>query len=110
MFGKEPALNKIIHISSSTNGDYDFKVTGVFTPAASPSHINARFFMSLKGGGVEAYLRQRKLNLANLNMFHTYLLLRPDSDPAKLEAKFPAFIDKYAGADLKGMGFYRKQF
>ena len=110
MFGKEPALNKIIHISGNSNGDYNFKITGVFKPSTTPSHINARFIMSMKGGGVEQYMLQRKLDLATNNMFFTYLLLRPDADPAKLEKKFPAFIDKYAGADLKAMGFYRKQF
>src|SRR6266540_4764653 len=31
-FGNEPALNKVLHISSGTNGDHDFLVTGVFKP------------------------------------------------------------------------------
>jgi putative ABC transport system permease protein len=109
MFGKEPALNKVVHISSSTNGDYDFKVTGVFVPNALPTHIDARFFMSLNGGDIANYIRNRT-DLASNNMFQTYFLLRPGSDPKKLEAKFPAFIDKYAGKDLKAMGFYKKQF
>ncbi len=30
IFGNQPALNKVIHVSSSTNGDHDFLVTGVF--------------------------------------------------------------------------------
>lgn len=109
IFGKEPALNKIIRISSSTNGDYDFKVTGVFTPHKHPTHIDARFFMSVKGGDVEQFIRNRT-DLASNNMFYTYFLLKPGSDVKKLEAKFPAFIDKYAGKDLKAMGFYKKQF
>jgi putative ABC transport system permease protein len=109
MFGKEPALNKVVHISSTTNGDYDFKVTGVFVPNALPTHIDARFFMSLNGGDIANYIRNRT-DLASNNMFHTYFLLRPGSDAQKLEAKFPAFINKYAGKDLKAMGFYKKQF
>src|SRR5678810_359621 len=43
-------------------------------------------------------------------MFYTYFLLKPGGDAKKLEAKFPAFIDKYAGKDLKALGFYKKQF
>ena len=43
-------------------------------------------------------------------MFYTYFLLKPGTDAKKLEAKFPAFIDKHAGEDLKAMGFYKKQF
>src|SRR5678810_78929 len=42
--------------------------------------------------------------------FYTYLLLKPEADAKKLEAKFPAFIDKHAGENLKAMGFYKKQF
>jgi putative ABC transport system permease protein len=109
-FGNESALNRIIHISSSTNGDHDFKITGVFLPSATPSHIDARFFMSINGGGIQQYVRSRGNDLASNNMFFTYFLLYPGSDPKKLEAKFPAFIEKYAAKELKAMGFYRKQF
>lgn len=109
IFGDEPAINKTIHISSSTNGDHDFKITGVFIPSEIPTHIDAKFFMSLNGGDIEQYLSTRT-DLASNNMFYTYFQLHPDADPKKLEAKFPAFIDKYAGKDLKAMGFYKKQF
>jgi putative ABC transport system permease protein len=44
-------------------------------------------------------------DLASNNMFYTYLLLKPGTDPQKLEAKFPAFMNKYAAKDLKGNGF-----
>jgi putative ABC transport system permease protein len=109
-FGDQPALNKLIHISSSTNGDHDFRVTGVFKPINKPSHIDARFFMSLMGGSIEEYMREHANDLATNNMFFTYLQLKPGSDPKKLEAKFPAFMDKYAGKDLKAMGFDKRQF
>jgi putative ABC transport system permease protein len=109
LFGNEPALDKMIHISSSTNGDNDFRITGVFKPSRIPSHIDARFFMSLKGGDMEEYISART-DLASNNMFFTYLLLKPGTDAASLERKFPAFIEKYAGADLKAMGFNKKQF
>ena len=109
LFGNESAINKVLHVSSSTNGDHDFNITGVFEPSKIPTHIDARFFMSIKGGDIEEFAG-RAADLASNNMFHTYLVLRPGSDHKKLEAKFPAFIDKYAGKDLKAMGFYKKQF
>jgi putative ABC transport system permease protein len=109
IFGNESAMDKVLHISSSTNGDFDFKVTGVFIPSVTPSHIDARFFMSA-GGGNARQLFDRPDDLASNNMFYTYFLLKPGVDAKKLEAKFPAFIDKYAGASLKAMGFYKKQF
>ena len=49
-------------------------------------------------------------NFANNNMFFTYLQLKPGTDVAALQAKFPAFIDKYAGKDLKAQGFYKNSF
>jgi putative ABC transport system permease protein len=109
-FGNEPALNKIIHISSSTNGDYDFLVTGVFRPLNKPSHIQGNFFLSMNGGDMGKYIRENGTSFAVNNMFFSYVKLKPGSDPKKLEAKFPAFVDKYAGTELKKIGFSKKQF
>ncbi len=109
-FGNQSALNKIIHISSNTNGEYDYKVTGVFEPLNTPSHIDGRFFVSINGGDMEKYIKEAGTNMANNNMFFTYLLLKPGSDMKRLQAKFPAFIEKYAGKDLRANGFYKKQF
>lgn len=109
IFGNKSALNKVIHISSSTNGDIDSKVTGVFIPSSVPTHIDAKFFMSA-GGGTARNMFDRPNDLASNNMFYTYFLLKPGADAKRLEAKFPAFIEKYAGKDLKAMGFYKKQF
>jgi putative ABC transport system permease protein len=110
IFGDQPALNKVIHISSSTNGDHDFQVTGVFKPINKPSHIDGRFFLSTMGGSVADMIKNAGTNLANNNMYFTYLQLAPGSDPKKLEAQFPAFVDKYAGKDLKAVGFEKAQY
>jgi putative ABC transport system permease protein len=50
LFGNEPALDKIVRISSSTNGDSTYRVSGVFAEPPGPTHINAHFFMSFSGG------------------------------------------------------------
>jgi putative ABC transport system permease protein len=52
LFGREPALNKTIHVNSNMNGSFDFRVTGVYASSPTPSHIDARFVMSMKGGEV----------------------------------------------------------
>lgn len=109
LFGKEPALNKIIKISSNANGDTTFTVTGVFRPLGKPTQIDARFFISLKGGGLEGFI-QNQTDMAGNNMFNTFFLLKDGADPKALEAKFPAFVQKYIGESLKAMGFYKKQF
>jgi putative ABC transport system permease protein len=110
IFGNTQALNKVIHISSSTNGDHDFLITGVFRPINKPSHIDGRFFMSMQGGYVGDMIKNSGVNLANNNMYYTYFLLAPGADPKKLQAQFPAFMDKYAGKDLKAVGFSKWQY
>ena len=108
-FGNQSALNKIIHINSNSNGEHDFKVTGVYGPVDKPSQIDARFFLSLGGGDIEQFMKQQTDMVSN-NMFSTFFLLKPGTDAKKLEAKFPAFVDKYLGTGLKAAGFYKKQF
>ncbi len=110
IFPGQSAINKRLHISSSLNGDHDFFISGVFEPIKKPSHIDASFFISFYGGGIEDRMRKDGSNMTFDNLYTTYLLLKPGTDPDKLQAKFPAFIDKYAGKDLKQAGFYRTTF
>ncbi|WP_431217281.1 ABC transporter permease [Puia sp. P3] len=51
LFGAAPALGKIVHISSGTDGDRDLVVKGVFRPTGEPSHMDGNFFLSFGGGG-----------------------------------------------------------
>jgi len=108
IFGAQAALGKVVHISSNSNGDHDYIVTGVYRPSKLPSHIDGRFFLSMYGGKYGEFIHTT--NLANNNQFFTYLLLKPGVDPKQLERQFPAFVDKYEGKDLKEAGFYKKQF
>jgi putative ABC transport system permease protein len=110
IFGNQPALNKMLHVSSSTNGDHDFLVTGVFKSINKPSHIDARFFMSILGGNIADFIKRQAGDLATNNLYFTYLQLKPGSDAKKLEAKFPSFIQRYAGKKLQAVGFNKKQF
>jgi putative ABC transport system permease protein len=109
LFGKTPALNKTIRISSSTNGDNDFKVTGVFRQPTTPSHIDARFIMSIKGGRMEGFANNNP-SMVNNNMFYTYLLLKEGADAKQLSQKFPAFINTHLATELKNMGKKRAYF
>src|SRR6201992_660237 len=84
IFGNQSALNKLLHISSNMNGEQDYMITGVFRQAAGPSHINARFVMSLEGGEMDKYLQRQGNDFARNNMFYSYLLLKPGTDAAKL--------------------------
>ncbi len=110
IFGREPALNKVLHVSSNMNGEQDYKVTGVFKAVGQPSHINAGFVLSLEGGEMYKYLQRQGNDFARNNMFYSYLLLKPGTDAARLQAKFPAFVQKYEENDLKRMGRGKRQF
>lgn len=111
LFGDEPAYGRSIRISNGwfEGGDLDFRVTGVFRQPTAPTHLEGRFFMSLYSGGIGDFLK-RTTDLATNNMFATYLRLHPDADSKALEAKLPAFVDKYMANDLKARGFGKKQF
>jgi putative ABC transport system permease protein len=109
IFGQQSALNKVLHIESNTNGVGNFAVTGVFKPLKNPSHIDGRFFMTFKGGELERYTKVQT-SMAGNNMFFTYVELQDKANVKALEAKFPTFVDKYMGNDLKKAGFGKKQF
>lgn len=109
IFAGQPALNKIIHIGSSTNGDHDYRVTGVFRPSTIPSHIEGHFFLSFNSGYWGDFFR-KTTNLADNNILYTYVLLKPGANPDNLQSQFPAFVDKFEGKDLKANGYYKQQF
>jgi len=110
VFGHQPALHKVLHIGIPLNGAHDFIVNGVFRQGTGPSHIDANFFISLYGGALEDRMKKDGTNMVFDNLYTTYLLLKPGADPRRLEAKFPAFVERYAGKGLREAGFYRKQF
>jgi putative ABC transport system permease protein len=103
LFGTESAINKLVRISSNTNGDHDFKITGVFKPSSVPTHIDARFFMSMRGGNMDAMANDNP-SMLNNNMFYTYLLLKGGADAETLKNKFPSFVQKHLAEELKGVG------
>jgi putative ABC transport system permease protein len=110
LYGTTPALNKTLRISSSNNGVHDCRITGVFLPGEYPTHADPHFILSFYGGAIEQRMKGDGTNMAFDNMYTTYVRLKPGVDPKKLEAKFPSFIEKYAGKDLREAGFWRKDF
>jgi putative ABC transport system permease protein len=110
LFGNSDALGKVVHVSSTTNGDHDFAVTGVFRPVDAPSHIEANFFLSMHGGDMDSAMIKSANDFVTNNMYTAYLRLRPGTDPASVEAKFPAFLDKYAGKGMAAFGLHKTQF
>lgn len=91
-FGREKALGKTL----SLNREIQLKVTGVMKDLPANSHLQFDILLSLKtlsnnfGEGVWTWPE-----------FYNYVLLTKEANPKAVEAKFPAFIDKYLGAIMK---------
>ena len=106
IFGNAEPLNEVIQIGNNF-GTYDYKVTGVFLDPLENSHIDARFFTSLNSSGIGEYAYNLDVWSGN-NFLLTYIKLHPGSDPAALEAKLPAFLEKYAAEQLKEATFNKE--
>ena len=95
-FGNNNPINQTLIL----NGDLPLKVTGVFADVPENSHIKFDMLISFETAGHE---------WGNDNWrwpeFYNYVLLAAGTDIKKLEAKFPAFIDKYLGAVMKELNF-----
>jgi putative ABC transport system permease protein len=103
LFGNSPALNRTVQISGTEGAPQRFLITGVYK-SEQPSHIDAQYFIPLSACWIGQFLRESSLDMANNNMFHTYIKLVPGADLAQLEAKFPTFIDRHAGEELRSSG------
>ncbi|MCY7359232.1 MAG: ABC transporter permease [Rudanella sp.] len=110
LFGTAPALNGLVKVGGSTGKGETFRVTGVYRDESGRSHIDARFFVPMSAGITGDMLREQKGNFSSNNIFYTYLRFRPDADFNQFARKLPAFIDKYAGNDLKATGFNKVLF
>ncbi len=94
-FGNESPIGKTLTLDNSL----DFRITGLAENMPSNSHFHFNFLASLS-----TLELSRSPSWFN-SSFHTYLVLRKDCPPSQLEAKFPAFIRKHLGPQIKaGMG------
>lgn len=91
-FGKEDPVNKIIRLDNQ----FSFKVTGIYKPFPANAHIHPAIMVSFNTLKDTAIYGEENLrtNWGN-NSFYTYLLLPPGYNPKKLEAQFPAFLNRH---------------
>ncbi|NCD70645.1 ABC transporter permease [Mucilaginibacter agri] len=68
------------------NDSTDYKVTGVMHDMPIQSHFNFDFFLSMASNP-----RSTDNNFNHFN-YQTYILLKPDANPQRLEAKFGNFM------------------
>jgi putative ABC transport system permease protein len=99
-FGNEDPIGKALGI----NGEL-YKVTGVFDKLPANSHFHADMLASMVGW------QPAQSDSWMEGSFFTYLLLKPGTDLAALEAKFPEMVKKYMGPQIqREMGLSLDQF
>ena len=95
-FGTKNPVGQVLKM----NGRMPMKITAVFEDVPENSHIKFDMLISFATVGP---------NWGNDNWawpeFYNYVVLAPGTDLKKLEAKFPAFIQKYLGAKMKELSF-----
>ncbi len=102
-FGNDDAIGKTIVYTNNNN--QLFKVTGVMKDVPSNSHFHFDMFGSMVGWD------QAKSDSWMYGSFFTYLLLKPGTDYAKMEARFPDMVKKYMGPQVQqAMGMSLSQF
>lgn len=104
IFGEANPLNAVLTI-----GGDDYKVTGVFAEPTTNSHIQANFFTSVYSKGLGEYITSTR-DFVGGNFIYSYIQLRPDASAKVLEAKFPDFLQKYAGDKMKEAGITKSHF
>lgn len=95
-FGDADPVGKILNM----NGSMSLKVTGVFKDVPDNSHI--KFDMLVSFASIKP---NYGYDMWTWPEFYNYVVLAPGTDVKKLEAKFPAFIEKYLGAKMKELNF-----
>jgi putative ABC transport system permease protein len=97
-FGDQNPLGKLLKISKE-----DYTVSGVIEDPPRNFHLKINYLLSF-ASLTKNWIPYRFENFIN-QQYITYIKLRPGTDVAALEAKFPGFIAKYADPKTKPEGF-----
>ncbi|HWK02065.1 MAG TPA: ABC transporter permease [Puia sp.] len=96
-FGSEDPMGKIIQLDKSRQ----FKVAGIAKDIPSNSHLDFDLVLPLA-----IYANEDWFKAWIDNNFFTYVKLDEHVNKARLEQRFPAFIDKYMGKELARYGIH----
>jgi putative ABC transport system permease protein len=102
LFGSVDPAGKTITIDN-TQQITDYTVTGVVDESLGKSHLHASVFVAMNSGGNGEYTMHND-SWTNNNYIASYIKLKPNTDVASLQKKFPAFVSRYAGKELKNVG------
>lgn len=93
IFGSEDPMGKmLVHQNQET-----FTVTGVIDDVPANAHFTFSYISSIRSD--ENYVRNLERNSWNNNSWFTYFVLQEDVSQDQLQAKMPAFAQKYLADD-----------
>lgn len=90
------AMGKVIILDK----ELPLKVAGIAKDVPSNSHLEFDLIVPL-----ENYKNSGNMTVWINNGLYTYVLLDPNTSPARIESQFPQFMQKYMGSDMKKFGF-----
>jgi putative ABC transport system permease protein len=90
------AMGKVVKLDK----ELSLKVTGIAKDVPSNSHLDFDLVVPLSN-----YYQKEWFNVWINNNFFTYVLLDEHTDAAKIEKRFPAFMEKYMGKDMDRLGY-----
>lgn len=91
LFGGVNPIGKILEVVQGPK----LEVTGICADPVQNAHFSFNFLSSTRGFPLAE--RPNHISFAA----HTYLLLRPNTQPETVEAKLPAVVEKYAAGEVE---------
>ena len=89
-FGDENPIGKIL----IAEGTFHLEVTGIMRDLPSNTHLGFDILASFR---IQEAYSDRTVDEWGWRRSHSYVLLQEGADPAELEAKLPAFVQKHLG-------------
>jgi len=95
-FGNEDPINKMVRLDNQIN----CRVTGVYKELPANTHFHPNVMISFNTLRDSAVYGEKNLrtNWGN-NSFFTYIVLPDGYNPKRLEAQFPAFLDRHMAGE-----------
>ncbi|MEM9290711.1 MAG: ABC transporter permease [Acidobacteriota bacterium] len=98
-FGDQEAMGQVLTINSGFS-ENDYRVTGIVNDVPANSHLDFDILVSFSTLDKEGDVRNDLESWFTFDMY-TYFLLPEGYDPADLEAKFPAFLERILGENSR---------
>ncbi len=81
-------------------------IKGVFKDDFGKSHLKPNYILTMNSGGTGEHVMAIQ-NFATQNFTMSYLKLKSGTDPDRLVAKFPEFLQRHGAKDFAEVGFHK---